>query len=382
MVRNIMSNFKRPKIPIILNYTNYHYEIAITNLFGIGPKKAKLLLESVDTIQEIFTETFLSLSKKTGISKDVLKKMNRDGALLGAEKIYSDCQKFGIDLIFYTHPNYPRRLKQCADAPLLLYTKGMLNLNEIRFVGVVGTRNATDYGKKICAELIESFVGNNIIVVSGLAYGIDITIHKLCVQHGVPTIGVLAHGLEMIYPAEHSSTAKKMCNDGGLISEYPPFSNPDREHFPMRNRIVAGMCDATIVVESKIRGGSLITAELANDYSKDVFAFPGSVFEENAAGCNKLIAESKANLITNGRDFLLKMGWDITKQKVIQRSIFPVLSVEENAIVQELINNPEISIDGIASNLKMPISSLSVHLFQMEMNGVLVPIPGNRCKLI
>lgn len=333
-------------------------------------------------MSEIFTDSYRNLSKRTGIKIDILKKMDRENALAYSENVYRDCIKFGIELIFYTHPDYPRRLKQCTDAPLLLYSRGNLRLNETRFVAVVGTRNASDYGKKLCTELIESFVGNNIIVVSGLAYGIDITIHKLCLQFGVPTIGVLAHGLEMTYPSSHVNVAKKMCSEGGLLSEYPPFTNPDREHFPMRNRIVAGMCDATIVVESKIRGGSLITADLANDYSKDVFAFPGNVFEENSEGCNKLIADAKANLITNGQDFLLKMGWNVSKKKSIQRSIFPVLTAEEESIVQELISNPEISIDGIATKLQMPISSLSVHLFQLEMNGVVMPLPGNRCKLV
>ena len=365
-----------------MNYTNSHYEIAITHLLGIGPKKAKILLESVSSMSEIFTDTYKNLSKKSGIKIDVLKKMDRDKAIEYAENVLQDCLKFGISRIFCTHPDYPRRLKQCSDAPLLLFARGNLKLNETRFVAVVGTRNASDYGKKICSDLIESFVDTNIVVVSGLAYGIDITVHKLCLQFGVPTIGVLAHGLEMTYPSSHVSIAKKMCDSGGLLSEYPPFTNPDREHFPMRNRIVAGMCDATIVVESKIRGGSLITADLANDYSKDVFAFPGNVFEENSEGCNKLIADAKANLITNGRDFLLKMGWNVTKKKPVQRSIFPVLTKEEEAIVHELISNPEISIDGIATKLQMPISSISVHLFQLEMSGVLVPIPGNRCKLV
>lgn len=375
-------NFKRPKIPIILNYSTQSYEIALTQLFGFGPVKTRQLIESVIDLKLIFSLSYTELSKRTGINKSLLQKMEREAALIWAQKVCKDIEKFGINTIFYTDARYPRRLKQCIDAPLLLYSKGDVDLNDSKYVSIVGTRDASEYGKKICNELIESFIGSNIVVVSGLAYGIDIAVHKSCLKHKIPTIGVLAHGLEIIYPSSHQKTANEMLKHGALISEFPPFTNPDRENFPMRNRIVAGMCDATIIVESKSKGGSLITAELANDYNKDVFAYPGSVFDENSEGCNNLIASNKAHLIRNGADFLLKMGWNHKVKTAAQKSIFPQLSDEEKQIIELIQANPSIHIDSIAMALKIPFSKLSVLLFQLEMNGILRPIPGNKCQLL
>lgn len=365
-------------------YTNQHYEIAVTQLFGFGPIKTKQLLESLENIRDLFELSEKELSAVSGFQVHSLKKMQRKEALLWAEKVVKDIEKYAIQTLFYTHPDYPRRLKQCVDAPLLIYTKGTVDFNHSKFVAIVGTRNETRYGKRICKELIQSFVGSNIIVVSGLAYGIDFSIHTNCLEQQIPTVGVLAHGLEMVYPREHFGVAVEMCNTGGLISEFPPFTNPDRENFPMRNRIVAGMCDATIVIESHSKGGSLITADLANDYNRDVFAFPGGVFETSSEGCNRLIASNKAHLILNGKDFLTKMGWNNPQKAApsIQKSIFPALTDSEQSIVNLLVDQPEITIDTISMRLKMPISQLSVHLFQLEMSGILKPLPGNRCQLI
>lgn len=365
-----------------MNYTKLHYQIALTQLCGFGPIKTKQLLQLVENEEEIFTLSLRKLSQNTGISFDLLKKMNREEALLESEKILKEIQRYSIDFVFYTSPDYPRRLKQCDDAPLVLYFRGKMDLNDTRFVAVVGTRDASEYGKRICTELIQQFAGTNIVVVSGMAYGIDITIHQLCIQYGVETIGVMAHGLEIIYPQLHRSIAGKMMGNGGLISEYPPNTKPDRENFPMRNRIVAGMCDATIVVESKIKGGSLITADLANDYNRDVFAYPGNVFDENSEGCNMLIANNKAHLIRNGEDFLKKMGWDLSVKNPVQRSIFPSLSLEEQKIIQLLEKSGQMNVDSMAMQLNLPSSKLSVFLFQLEMNGIISPLPGNRCQLV
>lgn len=367
-----------------MNYTNQHYEIAVTQLFGFGPIKTKQLLESVQEVRDLFEFSEKKLAELSGFDVRLLKKMERKKALLWSEKVVKDIEKYDIQTLFYSHPNYPRRLKQCVDAPLLLYTRGAINLNDSKFVAIVGTRNETEYGKRICKELIQSLEASNIIVVSGLAYGIDISVHKNCLKMNVPTVAVLAHGLEMVYPRIHQKTAKDMCLTGGLVTEFPPFTNPDRENFPMRNRIVAGLCDATIVIESQRKGGSLITAELANDYNRDVFAFPGSVFELSSEGCNRLIASNKAHSISSGADFLQKMGWneENSASKPVQKSIFPLLTDEEQLIVDLLQVQPEVSIDLIAMKLQMPISKLSVHLFQMEMSGILKPLPGNKCQLI
>jgi DNA processing protein len=365
-----------------LNYTKPHYQIALTQLCGFGPIRTRQLLQFVENEASVFDLPIKKLAQISGFSTDILKKMNRESALEKSDVILQAIQRQQIDLLFYTDIEYPRRLKQCEDAPLLLYTKGNLDLNDTRFVAIVGTRDASDYGKRICSELIQQFVGTDIVVVSGMAYGIDIAVHQLCLQYGVQTIGVMAHGLEIVYPHLHRSTAKKMLNQGGLISEYPPNTKPDRENFPMRNRIVAGMCDATIVVESKIKGGSLITADLANDYSRDVFAYPGNVFDEHSEGCNSLIANNKAHLIRNGADFLQKMGWDLTVRNPVQRSIFHSLSTEEQHVMALLEKSGQMNIDSMAMHLNFPSSKLSVILFQLEMNGLIASVPGNRCQLV
>lgn len=365
-----------------MNYTKQHYQIAVTQLFGFGPIKSKHLIQSVDKIEDIFMFSFEKLEKQTKISKKTFISMKRDEALLKADFILKNVKKNAIDIIFYTDLNYPRRLKQCPDSPLIIYSKGSIDLNKYKYVAVVGTREASDYGKKLCTELIKSFINTDIVVVSGMAYGIDIFTHNLCIQHGVKTIGVMAHGLEIVYPQLHKSTASKMILDGGLISEYPPLTKPDKENFPMRNRIVAGMCDATIVVESKMKGGSLITAELANDYNRDVFSFPGNVFEENSEGCNLLISNNKAHLLRSGIDFLTKMGWNLSVDKAVQRPIFPDLSQEEQEIIYLLEKSGQMNIDTMALTLKVPSSKINVLLFNLEMNGLIATIPGNRCQLV
>lgn len=363
-------------------YTKPIYQIALTHLCGFGSIRTKQLLSLVENEEDIFLLPIKKLAQKTGISLEILTKMNREDALSKAQEIYTNIQRYEIDFAFYTDPRYPRRLKQCEDAPLVLYIKGDMDMNNTRFVAVVGTRDISDYGKRICAELIQKLASAGCVIVSGLAYGVDITIHQTCIQYGVETIGVLAHGLEIVYPQLHRSTAKKMIKYGGLVSEYPPNTTPERVNFPMRNRIIAGMCDATIVVESKIKGGSLITADLANDYSRDVFAYPGSIFNENSEGCNMLIANNKAHLIRNGDDFIKKMGWDLMVKNPVQRSIFPSLSKEEQDIITALGENRKMNIDTMAMQLKLPSSKLNVLLFQLEMNGLIALIPGNRCQLV
>jgi len=358
------------------------FRIALTQLYGFGTIRTKRLLSSVSDVADIFTLPFSDLAHLSGFSVERLQNMNRQKAIENAKKIAESVDIHGINMLFYSDPNYPRRLKQCEDAPLLLYFRGNLELNNSRFVAVVGTRNASDYGKQLCGELIPYLASKNITVVSGMAYGIDIYVHKLCLKHEIPTIGVMAHGLDFIYPHIHRSVAHQMLDMGGLLSEYPPGTQPDRENFPRRNRIVAGLCDATVVVETKQKGGSLITAELANDYNRDVFAFPGRVFDENMKGCNQLIANNKAHLVHNGIDFLDKMTWNNSPSQLsIQPSLFPELNPQEQVIVNMLKTNGMMNVDNLASQLQLSASELSVLLFGLEMSGVIASIPGNRCQL-
>lgn len=357
------------------------YQIALTKLNGIGPRKALQLIAKTENIRQIFELSLSKLHQLTGFSKDVLRNIQKDNALMIAEKELSFIEKKEISTHFIFDATYPRRLKQCADAPLLLFTQGNVNLNPEKTVAIVGTRNATEYGIRLCEDLVKSLHNCNVQIISGLAYGIDICSHQAALKHQIPTIGVLGHSLDRIYPSSHKNIAKQMLENGGLLSEFLSGTKPDRENFPMRNRIVAGMSDAVIVVESKNSGGSLITAELAFDYNKDVFAFPGNVNQVYSEGCNKLIQKNKAHLITSGQEFIDMMGWKISeKHKSSQFSLFQDLTEEELEMVEQLNGQIE-HIDVLSMKMKKPVSAINVLLITMEIKGVVKSFPGNKYGL-
>ncbi len=355
------------------------HQIALTLLTGAGKKKIRKILAHFEDSSDFFKASKHCLKSIPGIGEKFLHQLDRKKALIDAEKYTSLFENKKIEPVFYKDEQFPYRLNQCDDAPVLLYKMGNMDCNLPKVVSIVGTRNASSYGRKICDELLQSFVGKNIVVVSGLAYGIDIYAHKLCVELGIQTIGVLGHGLDRIYPQAHTSLAQKMLEHGGLLTEFLPGSNPDRENFPMRNRIVAGMCDATIVIESGERGGSLITAELANDYARDVFAFPGDITREYSKGCNYLIQKNKAHLITSSDDFFEMMNWkDESKNIPNQLQLFSELDENETKIVTLLRENCEISMDVLALKTEIPIRLMSGILLGMELKGVVKALPGNR----
>jgi DNA processing protein len=363
--------------------TTLKNQIALTLLHGIGPVKAKLLVAKIGSLEALFNASLSTLHHETGISKTVLKNMNRKAALERASGEVDFILKEELTTHFYTEINYPRRLKQCDDAPLLLFSKGNFNPNPTRVIAVVGTRNATNYGKKICEDFIQHLAGCNLQIVSGMAYGIDICAHTASVRNQLETVGVLGHGLDRLYPSVHRKVAEKMVEHGGLISEYLPGTNPDRENFPMRNRIVAGMVDAVVVIESKKSGGSLITADLANDYNKDVFAFPGNVDQVYSEGCNRLIQQQKAHLLVSGEQFLKAMNWLESQQATtFQRSCFIDLSEEEQVVCNLLSRTQGEHIDVLAIHTKTPISKMNVLLFHLEMKGVIQALPGKKYQLI
>lgn len=361
-----------------MNYTLIDYQIAMTFMNKVGPIKAKQLLQFGITPEQIIEENSKKLSKITGIKTTVFDKMNRKEALSKAIEASKKNKELGVRPIYFEDLEYPRRLKNCADAPLVIYQKGELDLNQSKIISMVGTRNATAYGNEICREFIKSIKDQNITVVSGLAHGIDAVVHRSCVEFKVPTVGVLGHGLDIIYPSTHRELADKMLKDGSLISEFVPGVKPDRENFPKRNRIVAGMTDATVVVESKVRGGSLITANLANDYNKDVFAFPGSVHMETSRGCNHLIAAQKAHLIQNANDFLRLIGWE--KMNIesgsIQKQLFLEFTNQQKKILALIQQQSQIQLDVLSIKLELPISTLNQELFSLEMEGVIRTMPG------
>jgi len=356
------------------------YKIALSQLKGIGPSRASILLEKLASITDLFTQNDRELFLQTGISYNIIKEMNRDEALRIAEDQLTFNERNHIRSHFFMDEDYPRRLRQCPDAPIILFSKGLEELNHAKVVSIIGTRNQTDYGKKITEELLETIASKDLTIVSGLAYGVDIHVHETCVEKGIFNIGVFGNSLDRIYPYQHRKIAMKMLENGGWISEFTVGTKPDRMNFPMRNRIIAGMSDAIVVVESKTKGGSMITAELGNDYNRDVFAFPGSIYQEQSEGCNWLIQKQKAHLIQNGADFLSFMNWHSNNAKK-QISLFPELEQDEFIVYEAIRELIEAHVDIIAMKIGWSTSQLNVVLFQLEMKNVVQSISGNRYKL-
>ena len=363
---------------------NLLYKIALSIIPGIGGILARNVIAYVGSVEGVFKESLKSLQKIPGIGEINAHRIKDKDIFKNAEKELRFIEKNEIEVLFYTDKTFSRRLKTCADAPVLLYTKGNLNLNEQRIVSIVGTRNATNYGKQVCDELIQRFSERNykVLIVSGLAYGIDIQAHKSALKCNLPTAGVIAHGLDKIYPSLHAETAKKMQEDGGLVTDFPSGTKIDPSNFIRRNRIIAGLADATIVVESAQKGGALITAEIASSYNRDVFAFPGRSGDVYSKGCNQLIRNSGANLIEGIDDLEFFMGWEKTsKNKAVQSSLFVELTPDEEKIVTLLRENGELFIDQISSELTLQVSRVSAMLLTLEFKNVLVAMPGKMYKL-
>ena len=352
------------------------YRIALSMSEKIGSVRAKQLIAYCGSAEAVFNESKKALLKIPGISNGLVSKLHQtDFERVEAEIAF--IKKNDIQVLFYLDDDYPLRLKQYEDAPVCLFYKGNAALNGRKHISVVGTRTPTDRGKWICEKLVEDFSKYNINIFSGLAYGIDAAAHKASIKFGLPTIGVVAHGLDNLYPSVHKSLAKEMLENGGLLTEFPSNTNPDRERFPARNRIIAGISDAVIVVESKKSGGSIITANFANDYNKDVFAIPGRIQDEYSKGCNRLIKEHKAFLLESAEELIKMMRWEKKNEKEVQRSLFFDLTRDEQKIV-ELIKIGIDDIDGIANEVSMKLSDLAGMMLELEFKGVIKSIPGKR----
>ena len=371
-----------------MNEETLKYKIGITLIKGIGNNLAKNLIAYVGSVEGVFNEKQQNLAKIPGIGEVLSNEIVSQNILKRAEEEIEFIIKNKIQTSYFTDHDYPFRLKECVDSPIMIYSKGNGNLNNGKFVGVVGTRNATETGKENCNKLISDLAVSqpNTVIVSGLAYGVDICSHKAALDFGMTTIGVIGHGLDRIYPSAHRPTAVKILQNGALLTEYLSQTNPDKQNFVQRNRIIAGLCDAIVVVESGIRGGALITAEIANDYNRDVFAFPGRITDEWSKGCNALIKNNKASLIECADDLMRFMNWE--KQEAssntnVQTALFIDLSDEEHEIVTTLRKNSEgIQINEFAIQLIKPISKISALLLEMEFKGVVKCLPGGMYRII
>ena len=362
------------------------YTLALTRIPGLGTITANHLIMSLGSAAEVFRNRQQLPEILPGISKKLIQALDCPEAFHRAEKELLYAEKNQIQCLTITDENYPARLRECNDAPIALFYRGNASLNVLRVVSIVGTRHSTPYGMDICNKFIAdlSELLPDTLIVSGLAYGIDILAHRAALQNHLDTVGVLAHGLDRVYPSVHRNTAIQMLEQGGLLTEFMSETNPDRQNFIKRNRIVAGMSDATIVIESAAKGGALITAELAESYHRDCFAFPGRCSDTYSMGCNELIRSNRAILLTSAEDFLVSMGWKQTKQKrTIQRDLFPELNEVEQALLNILQKHPDgIQINTLVVQANMPIPQLSTLLFELEMKGIIRAMAGGIYKII
>lgn len=356
--------------------------IALTLIPQVGVITAKQLLSVCGSAQAVFESSKKALLSIPGVGPQIVANIHRKTNFELAETEFKFIKKNDVSLLFYTDPAFPTRLKYHADAPYLLFFKGNADLNSKRIVAIVGTRQPTLYGKMICEELISGLVPYNCLIVSGLAYGIDATAHRKCITLGHPNIGVLGHGMKMIYPAAHRNIAHQMEKAGGLLTEYISSAGPEREHFPMRNRIIAGMCDALVVVETGKKGGSIISANIANSYCKDVFAFPGKINDDKSMGCNQLIKKHKASLIENADDLVTTMGWKPIPKTPIQTQLFIELNDQEKLLLGLFRQSEVLHVDFIAHQGNLNNSQLSSTLLNLEFKGLIKALPGNQYRLI
>ena len=358
------------------------YQIGLTLVPGIGDVNGKKLVLRFGSAEAVFKAPARELLAIPGIGPAVVKNIQNQKVLIRAEQEIHFLEKHGIRPLFFRDEAYPQRLLNCYDHPLLLYSKGKADLNHKRVIAFVGTRRATGYGRDRCRELIEGLREKEVLVVSGLAYGIDGCAHRTAVEMEIPTVGVLGHGLDRIYPAPHRKLAEEMLQKGGgLLTEFLSKTNPDRENFPKRNRIVAGMVDAVVVVESDKKGGALITAELANSYNRDVFAVPGRLSDRFSTGCNFLIKTNKAALVQSAEDIGYIMGWEDRKiPDGRQTSLFVELTDTEKALYELISEAGTLSIDKLTIQSGLAPSTVSAALLSLEFNGLVRSLPGKQYK--
>jgi DNA processing protein len=374
-----------------MNEQEIFYAMAMTRLTNFNFQQALELYKAVGSAQRIYEYRNNIKDIINDCSPRLIEALKDwDEPMKRTEYELQYMQEHGIRALTLNSDDYPQRLKECPDAPIVLFYKGNTDLNQAKIINIVGTRQCTQYGQ----DLIRRFISDlrqycsEVLIVSGLAYGVDICAHRNALENGYPTVGVLAHGLDQIYPYRHRETAEQMLSHGGLLTEFMTQTNADKPNFVRRNRIVAGISDACIVIESAAKGGGLITAEIAQSYNRAVFAFPGSVGMTYSEGCNNLIRDNIAGLISSAKDFVNAMAWkeELLRQQNyadgIERNLFPDLSPEEMKIVNLLKQTNDLQLNIISVKCSLPISQLTALLFQMEMKGVIKPLAGGMYHLL
>jgi DNA processing protein len=360
------------------------YKVALGLTSGVGDATTRQLISYCGSASAVFKTPKGRLLKIPGIGPKTADALLNKENIAEAEKECELARKQHIQLLFYTDAAYPSRLKNIPDAPALLYYKGNADLNSDKVIAVVGTRKATPYGKTVTEQIIQELSAYpSVLVVSGLAYGIDIAAHKSALQYKVPTLGVMASGADIVYPSGHKNTAAQMEENGGLLTEYRIGTKPDAPYFPARNRIIAGISDAVIVVEAAITGGALITAEIANGYNRDVFAVPGNLDAPCSEGCNMLIRNHKANIFTGVKDLVYYLNWDqkAAPAKSKHTDQYEQLDEDSKKIVNLLLQNKEMLMDDLSWKAQIPVSKLASLLLTLELQGLLKALPGKKFTL-
>lgn len=359
------------------------YLLALQKVELVGDIVAKKLLNHFGNAKEVFQSNASKLASIDGIGSILIRNLKDKSVFEKAEKELQFIKENHIDVSFFQDTTYPEKLKHCIDGPVLLFSSGNIDFNNRKIISIVGTRQITSYGIESCKKLIADLAPLNPIIVSGFAYGVDIVAHQAAMENNLQTIGVLAHGLNQVYPKVHTKYVAKMAENGGFITEFWSNSNPDKENFVKRNRIVAGISEATIVIESADKGGSLITANMAVDYNRDVFAFPGRSTDKYSQGCNNLIKTQKANLMTSAADLIYMLNWDLNSEsKPIQKQLFVELDNDEQKIYDYLLKSGKELLDIIALECEFPVYRISSILLNMELKGVIRPLPGKLFEAI
>ncbi|WP_166921395.1 DNA-processing protein DprA [Flavobacterium poyangense] len=359
------------------------YLLALLKVEGVGDIIAKKVLLHCGSAESFFKTKANQLAAIDGIGPVLLKNRNDKTIFDKANAELEFIKANAVKVSFFQEEKYPDRLKHCFDSPVLIFSAGNIDLKDKKIISIVGTRKITSYGTEFCRALIEDLAPLDPVIVSGLAYGVDIVAHQLAMDYELQTVGVLAHGLNQVYPKSHKKYMARMEENGGFITEFWSSSSPDRENFVRRNRIVAGISEATIVIESADRGGSLITANFANDYNRDVFAVPGRTTDVYSKGCNDLIKTQKANMLTSAADLVYMLNWDIENQtKSVQKQLFVDLEDDEQNVYDFLLKNGKEMLDIIALRCDLPIYKISGILLNMELKGVIRPLPGKLFEAI
>jgi DNA processing protein len=362
---------------------NLIYQVALTRVPNIGAVQAKLLIEHFGDAQSIFNAKKKDIAAVEQIGTVRAKSIKDFTEFDSAEKEIAFAEKHEVKMLFITDREYPQRLLHCYDPPTLLYYRGNADLNHSKVISIIGTRNNTDYGKQVTESIIEGLAEKNVMVVSGLAFGIDAIAHKAALHNNLSTIGVLAHGLDTLYPSFHKSLAKEMLVNGGLLTEFQIDTKPDKHNFPKRNRIVAGMADATIVVETASKGGSMITAELAYNYNRDLFAVPGRVTDSKSSGCLKLIQQNKAILLSDAEQLMQVMGWQEQPRPKKKQTLelFIELSDDEKILVDLLKEKESLHIDELYLKSNLSSSAVAAAMLNLELQNVIASLPGKMYRL-